>query len=212
MFGIRNLTLSRMEHDGFGQAVHGFYRDSFAALYKIDSSSVSGECGYLTRHADFIVPLLKAASRGFGDKINFFYDIRNSEEYEQPSPDYALLSRVGLNHVSPLCIRDKEGASLITALQIARFDAVGDDEPVLFCCSEMFTRYDKDFDGSLKACAFLLFPNAEGAEYTLEVTDNSCVQRSGLTEPFFALSEGMTKEVCAEYSLGGIMLRKRDEQ
>ena len=155
MYTIKNFISSFIDYDGSGRVVHGFYRDSFAALYGLDVASVPDECVYINTHSDFLTPLIKAAAKGFEDRIRFFYDVRTTEEYEQTSPDYSILVRAGLKRVSPLCIRGERILALLTAIQTALLDI--ENEPALFCCSEMFNRYDRNFDHSMKACAFLLY-------------------------------------------------------
>lgn len=157
MFRIRNFVSVVSDYDGSGRVVHGFYRDSFAALYGLEVSDINEECSYISTHTDLLCPLVKAAAKGFEHTIRFFYDVRTSEEFEQTSPEYSLLASAGLNHVSPLCIRSNNGTALLTALQIAMLDIK--DEPALFCCSDLPNRFDANFGGVLRASAFLLFKN-----------------------------------------------------
>ena len=155
MFIIRNFVSAVKKHDGSSKIVHGFYKDSFAALYGLDAHSIDEECTYINTNTDFLISLLVAATKGFEDKIRFFYDVRTSEEFGQTSPDYAILAGAGLHKVSPLCIKSSNNTALLIAIQIALLDI--DNEPALFCYSDLPTRYDRNFCGLMSASAFLLF-------------------------------------------------------
>lgn len=156
MFSIRNFVSAVKDYDGSGRIVHGFYRDSFATLYGLDVSSIDDECTCVNVGTNFLLPLVKSAARGFEEKIRYFYDVRASEEFGQTSPDYSILAGAGLRRVSPLCIRSNDTTTaLLTAIQIALLDI--EDEPALFCYSELPNRYDRNFCGLMRANAFLLF-------------------------------------------------------
>ena len=144
MIAIKNFVYNQ-ERNFFQNVVQSFYRDSFSALYNLKIDDDGNK--YLNHHENFLLPLLKRASNGFEPQLRYFYDVRTTEEYEQPALDYALLFSAGLKDVSPLSVKHNNGMTALKfAIQSALHDISQKDEPVLFCFSEFYHPYDKRYD------------------------------------------------------------------
>ena len=167
MKGIKNFIFKH-ETCFYREVVQDFYRESFNALYNVNIHNGS-ENKYIKYHENFLAPLIVKAAEGFQDRLRYFYDVRITEEYEQAAPDYALLYAAGLKNISPMSIKNENGmAALMFAIQSAALDIANNDEPVLFCCSELYNNYDKNFDSSYKACAFILINDCSDADFIID--------------------------------------------
>ena len=86
-----------------GTFVHPFYRDTFAALYGINAEKCSEEEGACPdANLKMLLPLIKNAAKGYEDRIGFFYDVRTTEEFGYPAPEYLLLMAQGSPMFLPL--------------------------------------------------------------------------------------------------------------
>lgn len=146
--------------------IHPFYQASFAKLYGLgEPASSCPDHNPPTENNDFLLPLLRAASWGYERNITRFYDVRTTEEYGHPAPEYALLAGAGLNHVSPLGVKGMGPLALPFALLLAEA-ALQAGETALFCCAELYTPLDGGSKSTQdrRACAFLLRSGGQDAQ------------------------------------------------
>lgn len=134
--------------------VHPFYKASFLRLSGLAEEAVVPLAAATPRaNEEFLIPLLRFASRGYTEEIRHFYDVRTTEEYGQTAPEYVLLAGAGLRQVSPLSVKGR--GALFFALKLAE-EQLRHGEAALFCCAELYTPLDGRYGKQREACAFLL--------------------------------------------------------
>lgn len=142
MFKIINHNSVKKSVPEKGNFVHPFYRDTFAKLYGVDAKSLITPDGeYPQESTNLLLPILSKVIENYEDKIRCFYDVRISEEFGSPAPEYLLLKGTNLNKISPLSVKGMKALSLPFALLLAEHE-LQDEEYGLFCCADLNTPFD----------------------------------------------------------------------
>jgi len=144
---ISHIHLSKANNDLHTATVHEFYKDSFSALYGIKKNSI------IYQHDSniewLVTPINKTVAELGQNKIpKYFFDVRTTEDFSSPAPEYLLLHKVGLKNTCPLCVKGMGVISLIMAFQLANL-YLTKKETALFCLVEQYNYYDdkKNIDG-----------------------------------------------------------------
>lgn len=78
-----------------------------------------------------------------GKEPLYYIDVRASEDYSAPAPDYFLLSKVGLKHTKPLNIRGISNTGLIHSLKIMKLQLENSwEEYAIASVSQRFEPHD----------------------------------------------------------------------
>ena len=194
---INYLANSRKVYEE-GKFIHPFYRDTFSILYGINVEELPVEEGvYPDQNLKMLLPLIKNTVKGYEDKIRFFYDVRTTEEFGYPAPEYLLLHGVGLKYVVPLGVKGMEALAFPFALLLAEH-AMKDGDYALVCCAQLNT----PFDESEKYEAGVLLLDKTSLVEKLEDTESTMIlsYSHSLSEAEFAgyLKEHPVKTVCSE--------------
>lgn len=167
------------EKEGFA-FVHPFYRDTFAKLYNVDAQSlISANEDYPKESLNLLLPLLRDVSKGYEEKIRCFYDVRITEEFGYPAPEYLLLQGAELSKVSPLCVKGMKALSLPFALILAEHALQNGDYGVI-CCANLNTPFDNS--KKYEAGALLLQKVNEGEVIDSQETLVISTYRHNLTK------------------------------
>lgn len=126
-----------------GKFVHPFYRDTFSSLYgiKVEELPVEEDV-YPDANLKMLLPLIKNTVKGYEDRVRFFYDVRTTEEFGYPAPEYLLLHGTGLKHVAPLGVKGMKALAFPFALLLAEHD-MKDGDYALVCCAQLNTPFDE---------------------------------------------------------------------
>lgn len=138
--------------------VHPFYQTAFCRLYGLNESEVKVKDGFYPKdNYDFLLPVLRELAVGRETEVSHFYDVRTTEEFLQPAPEYALLKGAGLPRVSPLGVKGMGAFALPFSLVLAELSAEV-NRCALVLCSEIFTPADGEIYLNSKKCCggFLL--------------------------------------------------------
>ena len=159
MFTIEKMIfkkyVAKRNDEGY---VHPFYKTSFCRLYKKEESEVKAEEGmHPNENFEFLTPIIRELAVEQESNITHFYDVRTTEEFSQPAPEYALLKRALLAKVSPLSVKGMGALALPFALVLAE-NNVEENKLALVLCVEIFVPEDGDvYRNSMKSCCgFLL--------------------------------------------------------
>lgn len=135
--------------------VHPFYITSFEKLYGINKTENLPNIVPTDNHK-LLLSVIHQSIKCYKNKIMYFYDIRTTEEYGSPAPEYKLLYDAGLKNLSPISINGEGGLSLPFALHIL-MQFTKENQIALVCCSEMYNKYDLEFKNKKReACSFLV--------------------------------------------------------
>ena len=186
----------RVQEDG--RFVHPFYRDTFSTLYGIDVEVLPVEEDvYPDANLKMLLPLIKSTVNGYEDRVRFFYDVRTTEEFGYPAPEYLLLHGAGLKHVAPLGVKGMKALAFPFALLLAEH-AMKDGDYALVCCAQLNT----PFDESEKYEAGVLLLDKTSVVEEPEGTDHTVIlsYSHNLSEVEFAgyLKEHPVKTVCSD--------------
>lgn len=153
MLDITYLSCARGQWEpGEIPVVHPYYWRSFAALRGREEAAQY----WATDNTQFLLEPIRRASAACREQLTSFLDVRTTEEYGAPAPEYLLLDRAGLNHLSPLAIRGMESLALPQALEIAQVQLQQNgSRKVLLCCSALPTPYDGTHSRERRAAAFI---------------------------------------------------------
>lgn len=135
-------------------ALNKFYMDSFKALYNI-TDDIEAEA------ADLEFPLMvlrKTISEKIGDKPKYFFDIRTTEEFGNPAPEYLLLYKLGLNNTVPLSIKGMGNLAIIQGFAFAELCLNG-NETALFYIAEAYNRFDQKKYKAQSSGSFIVSAN-----------------------------------------------------
>lgn len=122
MLKIDNLRISSPQTP-VSECVHPFYKDTIKCLFGIDLISESSQIP--TRNRVSLVSELRETLTGEIADLLYFLDIRFQEELGSPSPQYEILSDLGLTAVTPICMGGdsavvvQEGLSVLDSLLAA---------------------------------------------------------------------------------------------
>lgn len=181
-----------------GTFVHPFYRDTFVALYGIDAEKGSEEeecCP--DANLKMLLPLIKNTVKGYEDRIGFFYDVRTTEEFGYPAPEYLLLHGAGLTHISPLGVKGMKALVFPFALLLAEQE-MKEGDYALVCCAQL----DTPFDPGERYEAGVLLLNKIAANEGLQNRENTLILSYGhnLSEVEFADYQKVypAKAVCCD--------------
>ena len=181
-----------------GTFVHPFYRDTFVALYGIDAEkgSEEEECRP-DANLKMLLPLIKNTVKGYEDRIGFFYDVRTTEEFGYPAPEYLLLHGAGLTHISPLGVKGMKALVFPFALLLAEQE-MKEGDYALVCCAQL----DTPFDPGERYEAGVLLLNKIAANEGLQNRENTLILSYGhnLSEVEFADYQKVypAKAVCCD--------------
>lgn len=143
MLRVINYMADSKKVQADGKFIYPFYRDTFSTLYGIAVEELPVEDGvYPDQNLRILLPLIKSAMKGYEDKIRFFYDVRTTEEFGYPAPEYLLLHGAGLRHVAPLGIKGMKALAFPFALLLAEH-AMKDKDYALLCCAQLNTPFDE---------------------------------------------------------------------
>lgn len=151
---ISFIRLSGTNSDDDQTAVHSFYKDTFSALYgiprdRIDEVKKTRESWLMPAMRDTLL----SAQLKYEPK--YFFDVRTTEEFSSPAPEYLLLHGLGLKRTSPLSIKGMDSLALIQAFRLAEL-YMSDDDVSLFCAAEQYNKYDVNRQTNGYAVAFLV--------------------------------------------------------
>lgn len=138
---ISNIHLSEADNNTQSSTIHNFYRDSFSALYGIKNEEI---CNFNDLNIEWILNSLKNTlinQQEEAESPEYFFDIRTTEDYSSPAPEYLILHKLGLKNTNPLSVKGMGTISFIMALKIAD-TYLKNDEKALFCLMEQYNRYD----------------------------------------------------------------------
>lgn len=138
MLLVSDLTVSpKMDIQPGTGRVHPFYRTGYAKLTGVEEALVpTQEDLYPGDNEAMLLPLLKKTKEAFDLPITNFLDIRTTEEYAHPAPEYRLLSGLGLRRISPLGIKGMSGRAFLMGLMILS-GSFQPEEATLVCCAEL---------------------------------------------------------------------------
>ena len=159
MFSIEKIIFKEAEavevNDYY---VHPFYQTTFCRLYGKEESEVKVEEGVYPRdNYEFLIPVLQELVAGREKEISHFYDVRTTEEFSQPAPEYALLKGAGLQRTAPLGVKGMGAFALPFALVLAE-NSVEENKFAVILCAEIYTPADgeKYRNSRRGCCGFLL--------------------------------------------------------
>ncbi len=150
---------------GDSPGVHPFYKHSFAALYDIPESMVETNAVSKLWTLSALKGTLSASNKE--TKVGYFFDVRTTEDFSCPAPEYKLLDFLKLKHTVPLGIKGMGSLALVQAFRIAE-QYISNQEAVLFCTVEQYHRFDAISDDLSKGHATTFLVTAESGEYRLE--------------------------------------------
>lgn len=142
--------------------VHPFYRRSFEILYDLKEIQTAEQ-----RETDWMIEPLERTLEDAALEIppNYFFDVRTTEEFSCPAPEYYLLKQLNLAHTSPLSVKGMGGLAIVQALFIAE-QYVQTDKSVLFCAAQHYHCYDNAANSEQAAVSFIASKKA--GEYFVE--------------------------------------------
>lgn len=142
--------------------VHPFYKDSFSFLYDLEEIRTAEK-----RETDWMMEALKntMADAKPEHPPKYFFDVRTTEEFSCPAPEYYLLKQLHIERISPLSVKGMGGLSLIQAFLIAE-QYVQIQEPALFCVAQRYHCYDNTTNHDQTAVSFLV--SKESGDFFLE--------------------------------------------
>ncbi len=142
--------------------VHPFYRNSFGFLYGLKEIRTVEQ-----RETDWMIDALKTtmADAKLEHPPKYFFDVRTTEEFSCPAPEYYLLKQLHLERISPLSIKGMGGLALIQAFLIAE-QYVQIQESALFCTAQRYHYYDNTTYPEQVAVSFII--SKENGDYFLE--------------------------------------------
>lgn len=154
--------------------VHPYYKNSFQAL----SPSEDPSCTWNMEDVDFLVPMLKRTIGEWPREIASFYDVRLTENYSHPAPEYRLMDRLGIVNISPVAIRGMSGLAYLEALAMAEDDLhASPNQGVLLCFSDICTPYSHEYRPH-RGASFVLSTSEEKSDgitildFVLDVSDD----------------------------------------
>lgn len=154
--------------------VHPYYWRSFAALRGGEETMRY----WAADNTQFLLDPIRRASTACREQLTGFLDVRTTEEYGSPAPEYVLLDQAGLNRLSPLAIRGMGSLALLQALEIAQVQLQQDcSEKILVCCSALPTPYDGTHACDRRAAAFVAELDATSESSRIRIVEH----RSGAT-------------------------------
>lgn len=169
MLDIQYLSCAQNEWEpGEIPVVHPYYWTTFTML--------RGEAGpaqyWAADNTRFLLEPICRAGEACRKQLTGFLDVRTTEEYGAPAPEYQLLDRAGLNRLSPLAIRGMESLALLQALEIAQIQLQQDSSgKILVCCSTLSTPYDGTHSRDRRAAAFIVEQGDPAESSQLRITD-----------------------------------------
>lgn len=128
------------ESNDASPSIHPFYKDSFTKLYGISKNELKSSFEIPT---EWILSTIKRTLANIKTEPEFFFDVRSTEDFSSPAPEYVLLHQLNLKHTSPLSIKGMGSLSIIQALQISDL-YLTEFNSALFCIVEEYHRYDKE--------------------------------------------------------------------
>ena len=142
--------------------VHLFYKDSFCFLYDLEEVRTAEQ-----RETDWMIEALKNTMTEVNTEHppKYFFDVRTTEEFSCPAPEYYLLKQLYIKHISPISVKGMEGLSLIQAFLIAE-QYVQIQESALFCVAQRYHCYDNIISHEQTAVSFIV--SKESGDYFLE--------------------------------------------
>ena len=159
MFKVLNFVFSKepeLESDQL--LVHPFYKEGFCRLNNISEDEYSQEHSdqYPDYNRRFLVPILRKAADGYTNDIVRFYDIRTTEEYCHPAPEYLLMHDIGIKWVDPLGVKGMGLLAFPFGLQLA--DSMAAGERALICCADLPVPLNQMQNRTKErtACAFIV--------------------------------------------------------
>lgn len=143
MLRVINYLSYSKELQNNGKFIHPFYINTFSTLYGIDVGELPVEDGvYPNANLNMLLPLIKSTAKGYEDRIRLFYDVRTTEEFGYPAPEYLLLHGTGLEHTTPLGIKGMKALAFPFALLLAEHE-IKDGDYALICCAQLNIPFDE---------------------------------------------------------------------
>lgn len=158
MLMIKTIHTNREKPDLESQCfVHPFYRTAYGKLYGKNAMANDGENEHPHNSASLIIPVLNKAISGEKTSPSLFFDVRMTEEYCSPAPEYMLLHSVGIKKINPLGVKGMGVMSLPFAVELAEL-YLKENEIALFCCVEQYVPEDGEqyICNDSQACAFFV--------------------------------------------------------
>ncbi|MCT4688878.1 hypothetical protein [Vallitalea sp.] len=87
----------------------------------------------------------------------YYFDIRSSEDYSTPAPDYYILNRLGIKHAKALNIRGVSNVALIHMLKMAKFILEQKEDYLLVSISQRLDPDDFRGEGYILADGAIAF-------------------------------------------------------
>lgn len=144
--------------------LHPFYTDSFSALYDIPKDSlIKNEKSDI----EWVLSAMRSSIKRIDVEPKYFFDVRTTEDFSSPAPEYVLLHRLNLKNTAPLSIKGMGALALIQAFRISE-QYLDKSEIALFCLVEQYHRYDmnNEKDSIGHAVAFII--SKEPGEFLIE--------------------------------------------
>lgn len=175
MLDITYLSCARGQWEpGEIPVVHPYYWRSFAVLRGREEAAQY----WATDNIQFLLEPIRRASAACREQLTGFLDVRTTEEYGGPAPEYLLLDQAGLNCLSPLAIRGMGSLALLQALEIAQNQLQQNRSgKILVCCSTLPTPYDGTHARDRRAAAFVAELDAPSESSRIRIVEH----RSGAT-------------------------------
>lgn len=172
MLDIQYLSCTQGEWEPGGiPVVHPYYWTTFSVLHGAESPAQY----WAADNTQFLLDPIGRASAACREQLTDFLDVRTTEEYGAPAPEYLLLDRAGLNHLSPLAIRGMESLALPQALEIAQVQLQQNgSRKVLLCCSALPTPYDGTQSRERRAAAFVVDLYAPSRSSQIRIVEHRC--------------------------------------
>lgn len=159
------INYSENKPDGNGNpTLHPFYFDSFSTLYGIPKDSL---CVNEKRDLEWVLSSMRNTLNNIGKEPNYFFDVRTTEDFSSPAPEYALLHRLNFKNSAPLSIKGMGTLSLIQAFRISE-QYLKESEIALFCLVEQYHRYDVNSEKDFRGNALTFLATKKQGEFLIE--------------------------------------------
>ena len=121
--------------------LHPFYTPSFTALYKLPNIQ-SNSNATRDKNSEWIINSLKRTLNNIDDEPTFFFDVRTTEDFSSPAPEYLILKNLNLKRTTPLNIKGMGQLAIVQAFQISDL-YLTDGGTALFSVVEEYHLFDQ---------------------------------------------------------------------
>lgn len=161
---VSYINYSEKNDSNGNPTLHPFYCDSFSALYDIPKDSL---CTNEKVDLEWILSSMRNTLKKIKKEPNYFFDVRTTEDFSSPAPEYALLHRLNFKNTAPLSIKGMGTLSLIQAFRISE-QYLKESEIALFCLAEQYHRYDANGEKDFRGHAITFIMTKEPGEFLIE--------------------------------------------